>query len=174
MSPRSTINTSCLRIILLKRYRKIEKGRLNSNLKQEGIWPVLSVIPWLGRACITSFFLVKYMVLSQSFHVCISSFALQFFCTNFATNHSDICSFRSSHQRCSMKKCVLKNFTKFTEKHLRQSLYSNLPQTSEFCEIFKNSFFREYLWWLLQLICRFSLRLSYVDYYYTFLHEMSC
>ena len=73
-----------------------------------------------------------------------------------------------------MKKGVLKNFTKFTEKHLRQSLYSNLPQTSEFCEIFKNSFFREYLWWLLQLICRFSLRLSYVDYYYTFLHEMSC
>ena len=29
--------------------------------------------------------------------------------------------FRSSHQRCSVKKVVLRNFTKFTGKHLRQS-----------------------------------------------------
>ena len=28
---------------------------------------------------------------------------------------------RNSHQRCSMKKVVLRNFTKFTGKHLRQS-----------------------------------------------------
>ena len=33
--------------------------------------------------------------------------------------------FRSSHQRCSMKKGVLRNFTKFTGKHLRQSLFFN-------------------------------------------------
>ena len=32
---------------------------------------------------------------------------------------------RSSHQRCSMKKGVLKNFTKFTGKHLCQSLIFN-------------------------------------------------
>ena len=31
----------------------------------------------------------------------------------------------SSHQRCSMEKGVLKNFTKFTEKHLCQSLFFN-------------------------------------------------
>ena len=30
--------------------------------------------------------------------------------------------FRSSHQMCSMKKVVLRNFTKFTRKHLCQSL----------------------------------------------------
>ena len=30
---------------------------------------------------------------------------------------------RSSHQRCSMKKGVLRNFTEFTRKHLRQSLF---------------------------------------------------
>ena len=30
---------------------------------------------------------------------------------------------RSSHQRCSLKKCVLRNFTKFTGKHLCQSLF---------------------------------------------------
>ena len=32
---------------------------------------------------------------------------------------------RSSHQRCSIKKGVLKNFQKFTEKHLRHSLFFN-------------------------------------------------
>ena len=33
--------------------------------------------------------------------------------------------YRSSHQRCSMKKGVLKNFAKFTGKHLCQSLFIN-------------------------------------------------
>ena len=33
--------------------------------------------------------------------------------------------FRSSHQRCSMKKVVVRNFTKFTGKHMRQSLFFN-------------------------------------------------
>ena len=32
---------------------------------------------------------------------------------------------RSSHQRCSVKEGVLRNFAKFTGKHLRQSLFSN-------------------------------------------------
>ena len=32
---------------------------------------------------------------------------------------------RSSHQRCSMKKDNLKNFAKFTAKHLYQSLFFN-------------------------------------------------
>ena len=32
---------------------------------------------------------------------------------------------RSSHQRCSIKKCVLENFAKFTGKHLCQSLFFN-------------------------------------------------
>ena len=62
-----------------------------------------------------------------------------------------------------MKKCVLKNFTKFTRKHLHQSLFLNeaagqgpgtllkketLAQalSCEFCEIFKNTVFNEYLW----------------------------
>ena len=33
--------------------------------------------------------------------------------------------FRSSHQRCSVRKGVLRNFAKFTGKHLRQSLFFN-------------------------------------------------
>ena len=32
---------------------------------------------------------------------------------------------RSSHQRCSLRKGVLRNFTKFTGKHLCQSLFFN-------------------------------------------------
>ena len=33
--------------------------------------------------------------------------------------------FRSSHQRCSVRKGVLRKFTKFTGKHMCQSLYFN-------------------------------------------------
>ena len=62
--------------------------------------------------------------------------------------------FRSSHQRCSVRKGGLRNFTKFTGKHLRQSLFFNkvaslrpaillkketLPQV--FFEISKNIFY---------------------------------
>ena len=32
---------------------------------------------------------------------------------------------KSSHQRCSVEKGVLRNFTKFTVKHLSQSLFFN-------------------------------------------------
>ena len=66
--------------------------------------------------------------------------------------------FRSSHPEVLRKKDVLKNFAKFTGKHLYQSLFFNkvaslqacdfikketLAQvfSCEFCEIFKNTFF---------------------------------
>ena len=61
---------------------------------------------------------------------------------------------RSSHQRCFIEIGVLKNFTKFTGKYLRQSFFFNnfiKKETlahvfsCEFCEIFKNTFFTEYL-----------------------------
>ena len=64
--------------------------------------------------------------------------------------------FRSSHQRCSIKKAVLKSFAKFTGKHLRQSLFLNkvcnfnkketLAQvfSCELCEKSKNTYFTEH------------------------------
>ena len=56
---------------------------------------------------------------------------------------------RSSHRRCSVKKGVLRNFSKFTRKHLCQRLFNSLtlPQmfSFEFCEICKNMFFAELL-----------------------------
>ena len=62
-------------------------------------------------------------------------------------------SYRSSHRRFSVRK-VVRNFGKFTGKHLRQSLFFNsckketLTQVfcCEFCEISVNTFFAEYLW----------------------------
>ena len=33
--------------------------------------------------------------------------------------------YRSSHQRCSVRRGVLRNFAKFTGKYLRQSLFFN-------------------------------------------------
>ena len=58
----------------------------------------------------------------------------------------------SSHQGCSVRKGVLRNFAKFTGKHLCQSLFfkkacnfvknETLAQvfSCEFCEIFKKTF----------------------------------
>ena len=58
--------------------------------------------------------------------------------------------FASSQRRCSIKKGgILKNFTKFTGKHLCQSLYFNKVMAQvfpkEFGEILKNIFFTEHL-----------------------------
>ena len=67
---------------------------------------------------------------------------------------------RSSHRRCSVRKSVLKNFSKFTGKQLCQSLFLIKLQacnfikketlarlfSREFCEISKNAFFTEHLW----------------------------
>ena len=43
---------------------------------------------------------------------------------------------RSSHRRSSVRKGVLRNFAKFTGKHLRQSLYFNkVAEASNFIKI---------------------------------------
>ena len=57
----------------------------------------------------------------------------------------------SNHQRCSVRKCVLRNFAKFALKHLRQSLFLKKDTLAkvfscEFCEIFKNTLLTEHLW----------------------------
>ena len=58
---------------------------------------------------------------------------------------------RSNHQRCFVTNGVLRNFTKFTGKHLWQSLFikkETVPQvlSCEFCEISNNTCFTEHLW----------------------------
>ena len=79
-------------------------------------------------------------------------------------NYSFLCNKRSSHQRCSVKKEVLKKFAKFSGKHLCQSHFWNkapglraptlfkkkntLSQvfSCKFCGLFQNTFFTEHLW----------------------------
>ena len=57
---------------------------------------------------------------------------------------------RSSRPEVFCKKGVIRNFSKSTGKHLCQSLLFNkvagLPMLES---LFKNTFFTEYLWWLL-------------------------
>ena len=75
-------------------------------------------------------------------------------------------SFRSSHQSCSVKEGVLRNFTKFTGKHLWQNLFFNKvpglrPATLSkkrlwhrcfpvnFMKFLRTPFYIRHLWWLL-------------------------
>ena len=81
--------------------------------------------------------------------------------------HVSLSSLRSSHRRCSVRKCDLRNFAKFTGKRLCQSLFFNKVASLRpasllatllknrlwhscfpihFCKRFKNTFFTEYLW----------------------------
>ena len=67
---------------------------------------------------------------------------------------------RSSHPEAFCKKGVFRNFTELTEKlsHFFYKVAGVRPATlfktlthvfsCEFCEIFKNTFFTEHLWWL--------------------------
>ena len=74
--------------------------------------------------------------------------------------------YRSRHQKCSKQKSVFRNFTKFTGKHLRQSLFFNKvaglrPTTLlkkrlwhrcfpvDFVKFIRTPFLIEHLWWLL-------------------------
>ena len=86
-----------------------------------------------------------------------------------------------SHQSCSLRKGVLRNFTTFTGKHLCQSLFFNkvaclwplacnfieketLAQifSCECCEISKNTFFTEHLWTTVSESRKESVKLTYL------------
>ena len=81
-------------------------------------------------------------------------------CCPFRTNY------RSSHQRCSIKKGVLRNFARFTGEHRPEACNFIQKETlaqvfsCEFSEISKNIFFTEHLWttaaiitWIFTDIC---------------------
>ena len=89
--------------------------------------------------------------------------------------------FRSSNNRCSVTKGVLRNFAKFTGKHLCQSPFQrpkacnfiikeNLVQSfsGEFCAISKDNLFTEHLRetvsekpFRLTLCCNYNLKLNF-------------
>ena len=81
----------------------------------------------------------------------------------------------NSRQEMFYKKGFLRDFVKYTEKHLCQGLLfkkETLAQvfSCEFCEISKNNFFTEHLRWLLLLtvklvhVCFWNLKLAKLDF----------
>ena len=66
---------------------------------------------------------------------------------------------RSSHQICSIEIGVLKNFAKFTGKHLCQSLFFNKKETlaqvfsCKLCGISQNTFFTDHFWASASVFC---------------------
>ena len=88
--------------------------------------------------------------------------AKMFFCAFFkifnnifwqSTSRWKLLKFRGSRQEVLCEKDVVKNFAKFTGKHLSRHEASNFIKkrllAQVFCKIFKNIFLIEYLWWLL-------------------------
>ena len=84
-----------------------------------------------------SFFLSRYITIS--YIDCKNRFFYRDYFFNFPSRQRNA-SDRSIRRWCSVRKGVLRNFAKFTRKHLHQ-LFS-----CEFYEIFKYSFFTEQLW----------------------------
>ena len=73
-------------------------------------------------------------------------------CCPFSTNY------RRSHQRCSMKKSFLRNFTKFTGKHLCQSLFFNKIAALRPATLLKKRLWHRCFLWILR---SFEERLFY-------------
>ena len=91
---------------------------------------------------------------------------------------------RSSHQRCSMKKGVLRNFTKFTGKHLCRSLFFNKVATLlkkrlwhrcfpvNFAKFFRTPFLQNASGWLLLNLSKFTTQIFLVDIVCAFLKNV--
>ena len=65
--------------------------------------------------------------------------------------------YRGSRPELFCKKGVLRNFTKFTKKHLCQRVWHRWFPVN-FVKFLRTTFFIEHLWWLLQLSFRISKR----------------
>ena len=80
---------------------------------------------------------------------------------------------RSSRPEVFCKKDVLSNFTKFTGKHLYQSLLFNRPATLlkkrlwhrrfpvNFVKFLRTPFYIEHLWWLLLEDCQGNVKIKH-------------
>ena len=66
------------------------------------------------------------------------------------TKWKNIIIYRSSHWRCSIKKCVLKNFAKFTGKHLHQRLFFNNAAGLRPATLLKKRLRQRFFLWILR------------------------
>ena len=84
---------------------------------------------------------------------------------------------RSSHRRCSVKKGVLRNFVKFTGKHLCQSLFFNKVaglRRGFFCYEFAPYFWGTSLWEHLNLSFEKALLSLIIHFKGTFTYRYLC
>ena len=123
------------------------------------------IIWWASVFCYFFIHVVEVSCLiAWSFQETRIRFHVNFF-FNWDSLHARLNSHRGSHRRYSIKKGVLRNFTKCTGKHLCQSFFFNKvtglsPESCsfikketltkvfscEFCETSQNTFFTEPLW----------------------------
>ena len=91
----------------------------------------MSIVVRITNFLCSNFFLLKYLILRIVEGLPLDFLALvtdpfisgwTYWVLFFLVN---VRLYRGSHERCSMKKVVIRNFTKFTGKHLCQSLFFN-------------------------------------------------
>ena len=116
--------------------KRIVKNKHLYNIICENLPTCFILSTWIIRANISSCNLLvsQFGILWICFRNCSDNLSyivvnkkFLCFCQLFERFHKSqlISSFRSSHQRCSIRKDVLKNFKKFTGKLLCQSLFYN-------------------------------------------------
>ena len=107
--------------------KKVVYGKISIQKEMFGIKMFYGKSPFRVK------FLESMLILTKSDLILYSCFVITLRC--FET----VC-LRSSHRMCSVRKGVLRNFAKFTENHLCQSLFFN-----KVAGLSKNSFFTEHL-----------------------------
>ena len=78
----------------------------------------------VNASTVTTFSILR-RVLTKGYETTEPSFTLKFKLKTSTLLGDHLHVYRPIHQGCSMKKLILKNFAKFTGKHLFQSLFSN-------------------------------------------------
>ena len=68
---------------------------------------------------------VHYVLQADEQPICLCSWSHEGVYFLYTSTYFGRAKYRSSHRRCSVKKGVLRNFAKFTGKHLCQSLFFN-------------------------------------------------
>ena len=111
-------------------------------------WRSLKACNIAKRTCLnyvwTGIFPWSYCSLNFRYCACFKQKVLKLYSVDSLWNA------RRSHRGCSVRKSVLRNFTKFTGKHLCQRLFFRKETLAKlfsckFCKIFKNAFCTKYL-----------------------------
>ena len=116
----------------------------------------------VNASTVTTFSILR-RALTKSYETADPSFTLKFKLkiSNLLGDHLHV--YRRIYQGCSMKKLILKNFAKFTGKHLFQGLFSYRMEglrsvtllkkrlchscfPANFAKFLRTRFFKEYLW----------------------------